>query len=88
MMRGRAVVAYQAHNLKVSGSIPLPATNNYSASHLTGFFLALNPLVSEGFTTLPNSLNISLDSVASAKESLILCLMGDRKSTPSIDKKS
>jgi hypothetical protein len=23
---------------------------------LTGFFLALNPLVSEGFTTLPNSL--------------------------------
>ena len=27
MMRGRAVVAYQAHNLKVSGSIPLPATN-------------------------------------------------------------
>ena len=26
-MRGRAVVAYQAHNLKVSGSIPLPATN-------------------------------------------------------------
>ena len=27
MLRGRAVVAYQAHNLKVSGSIPLPATN-------------------------------------------------------------
>ena len=27
IMRGRAVVAYQAHNLKVSGSIPLPATN-------------------------------------------------------------
>ena len=30
-------------------------TNNYSASQMTGFFLALNPLVSEGFTTLPNS---------------------------------
>ena len=27
MLRGRAVAAYQAHNLKVSGSIPLPATN-------------------------------------------------------------
>ena len=26
---------------------------------------------------MPNSLNISLDSVASAKESLILCLVGD-----------
>ena len=26
-MRGRAVVAYQAHNLKVCGSIPHPATN-------------------------------------------------------------
>lgn len=26
-MRGRAVVAYQAHNLKVIGSIPVPATN-------------------------------------------------------------
>ena len=67
------------HNLKVSGSIPLPATNWISASHSTGFFCAVNPPVSEGFTNLPNSLNISLDSVASAKESLILCLTGDRK---------
>ena len=47
---------FAAHNLKVVGSIPAPATNNYSASRPTGFFLALNPLVSEGFTTLPNSL--------------------------------
>ncbi len=29
MLRGRAVAAYQAHNLKVSGSIPLPATNDF-----------------------------------------------------------
>ena len=36
-MRGRAVVAYQAHNLKVSGSIPLPATKWISASQPTGF---------------------------------------------------
>ena len=56
IMRGGAVVARQAHNLKAVGSIPAPATNNYSASHLTGFFLALNPPVSEGFTNLPNSL--------------------------------
>ena len=35
-------------------------------------FCAVNPPMSEGFTNLPNSLNISLDSVASAKESLIL----------------
>ena len=49
-------LARQAHNLKAIGSIPIPATNNYSASQMTGFFLALNPLVSEGFTTLPNSL--------------------------------
>ena len=79
MMRGGAVVARQAHNLKAVGSIPAPATNSYSASHSTGFFRAVNPLVSEGFTNLPNSLNISLDSVASAKESLILYLAGDRK---------
>ena len=48
MLRGGAVVARQAHNLKAIGSIPIPATNNYSASHSTGFFLTLNPLVSEG----------------------------------------
>ena len=41
MMRGGAVVARQAHNLKAVGSIPAPATNNYSASHLTGFFSLL-----------------------------------------------
>ena len=28
-MRGGAVVARQAHNLKVSGSIPLPATKKF-----------------------------------------------------------
>ena len=33
MLRGGAEVARQAHNLKVSGSIPLPATNyNFSQS--------------------------------------------------------
>ena len=30
-MRGRAVVAYQAHNLKVCGSIPHPATKKFHA---------------------------------------------------------
>jgi hypothetical protein len=29
MSRGRAVVARQAHNLKVDGSIPSPATKNF-----------------------------------------------------------
>jgi hypothetical protein len=34
------VVARQAHNLKVLGSIPSPATNTYIASLRTGFFYA------------------------------------------------
>ena len=28
-LRGRALVAHQAHNLKVVGSIPAPATNDF-----------------------------------------------------------
>ena len=48
-MRGRAVVAYQAHNLKVCGSIPHPATNNYSASQPTGFFCAVKVLTTKDF---------------------------------------
>ena len=51
-MRGRAVVAYQAHNLKVSGSIPLPATNRISASQPTGFFCAVKVLTTKGFAKL------------------------------------
>ena len=35
-MRGRAVVAYQAHTLKVVGSIPTPATNLYDARRNNG----------------------------------------------------
>ena len=34
LLRGRAVVARQAHNLKVGGSIPSPATNNASLAQL------------------------------------------------------
>ena len=49
IMRGRAVVAYQAHNLKVSGSIPLPATKWISASQPTGFFCAVKVLTTKGF---------------------------------------
>ena len=44
-LRGGAVVARQAHNLKAVGSIPAPATKNYSASCPTGFFCAVNHLV-------------------------------------------
>ena len=43
------MVAYQAHNLKVSGSIPLPATNEISASHPTGFFCAVKVLTTKRF---------------------------------------
>ena len=49
MLRGGAVVARQAHNLKAVGSIPAPATNNYSASHSTGFFCAVKVLTTKGF---------------------------------------
>ena len=31
-MRGGAVVARQAHNLKAVGSIPTPATNDFSGT--------------------------------------------------------
>ena len=48
-LRGGAVVARQAHNLKARGSIPLPATNNYSASHSTGFFCAVKVPDTKGF---------------------------------------
>ena len=40
MLRGGAVVARQAHNLKAVGSIPTPATNYNSSRHSDGFFLA------------------------------------------------
>ena len=39
-MRGRAVVAYQAHNLKVCGSIPHPATKKITPTSLVGFLFA------------------------------------------------
>ena len=57
----------------------ITATNNYSASQPTGFFLALNPLVSEGFTTLPNSLCPWYHPVKPSKISLSLCSLGDKK---------
>ena len=49
IIRGRAVAAYQAHNLKVSGSIPLPATNEISASQPTGFFCAVKVPTTKDF---------------------------------------
>ena len=46
IMRGRAVVAYQAHNLKVSGSIPLPATNEIQELTIRKFlFLRSNSTI-------------------------------------------
>ena len=54
-LRGGAVVARQAHNLKAVGSIPAPATNRLSASQPTGFFIAVNPPAPQGFTNLTNS---------------------------------
>ena len=52
MLRGGAVVARQAHNLKAVGSIPAPATNNYSASQPTGFFCAVKVLTTKDFAKL------------------------------------
>ena len=72
MMRGRAVVAYQAHNLKVSGSIPLPATKWISASHLTGFFCAVKVLTTKGFAKLWFSIRPCQPGKKAAKTSLIL----------------
>ena len=39
MSRGRAVVARQAHNLKVDGSIPSPATKNIEKISRNGDFM-------------------------------------------------
>ena len=36
-MRGGAVVARQAHNLKAVGSIPAPATKKITPTSLVGF---------------------------------------------------
>ena len=43
MMRGGAVVARQAHNLKAVGSIPAPATNDYYNRLKSRFFCAQIP---------------------------------------------
>ena len=56
-LRGGAVVARQAHNLKAVGSIPAPATKCLLTSQMTGFFFALKPVDSKGFTNLLNSLS-------------------------------
>ena len=41
MMRGGAVVARQAHNLKAVGSIPAPATNDFTGLVNASPFLLL-----------------------------------------------
>ena len=43
MMRGGAVVARQAHNLKAVGSIPAPATNDYYNRLKSRFFVLKFP---------------------------------------------
>ena len=58
-LRGGAVVARQAHNLKAVGSIPAPATNEIAASQPTGFFCAVNVPEYEGFVKILNSLSPS-----------------------------
>ena len=43
LLRGGAVVARQAHNLKAVGSIPAPATNDFSGTYIRKFlFLRSN----------------------------------------------
>ena len=79
-MRGRAVVAYQAHNLKVCGSIPHPATKRISASRSTGFFCAVKVPDTKGFAKNTTFQKSSLDAVALAKVSLILCFLGTAES--------
>ncbi len=54
-MRGGAVVARQAHNLKAVGSIPAPATNYLFSRPLDGFFLALNHLAPQRFAEATHS---------------------------------
>ena len=76
-MRGRAVVAYQAHNLKVCGSIPHPATKKLRRPVWSAFFLPVKPVESKGFTT---SIIFSVSPkivIFRPKSSLILCSLKD-----------
>ena len=83
-MRGGAVVARQAHNLKAVGSIPTPATNEISASHSTGFFCAVNVPVYEGFTKAVNSLSPPKTEKIAQNPLFFSVLRGTRRSTPSL----
>ena len=83
-LRGGAVVARQAHNLKAVGSIPAPATNNYSASHLTGFFCAVNVPEYEGFVKILNSLSPPKTEKIAQNPLFFSVLRGTRRSTPSL----
>ena len=49
MMRGGAVVARQAHNLKANGSIPFPATNYKFSRPMDGFFIVVTTRCMAGF---------------------------------------
>ena len=56
-LRGGAVVARQAHNLKAVGSIPAPATNDFQELTLVSsfFYAQIREVAAEtpGFSTLP-----------------------------------
>ena len=56
-MRGGAVVARQAHNLKAVGSIPTPATNDFSGTCTRKFlfYAQIKEIAAETpwFSTLP-----------------------------------
>ncbi len=50
-LRGGAVVARQAHNLKAVGSIPAPATNDYYNRLKSRFFCAQIPQLTPFFAS-------------------------------------
>ena len=73
-LRGGAVVARQAHNLKAVGSIPAPATKKITPTSLVGFLFACKTRWIKGIYNFDHFLCVpEKSSFFVKKSSLILC---------------
>ncbi len=82
-MRGRAEVACQAHNLKVSGSIPLPATNYTFSRPMDGFFIAVTSRCKARFCDFRQRLRILHEMCKILEKRLSVSLFSMKRRTTS-----
>lgn len=79
LSRGRALVARQAHNLEVAGSIPAPATNILSSkspvfdAENRAFYLIFCRNSVEGFSPVDRSSVKRFDLVADFTKEIVCC---------------